>query len=172
MRSKILQDPGSWIPEIKDFGSFWDLGTCLLARTDIQAAHRLQSKDTITCKFYNREVRDNILSERFELMKQNDRSRNSPFINESLTKHNRALFNELLTAKRNGKLTRCSLVLVSFIARCRVTARLLEWIARTKSRTVCITHASTLRKRRRLRGEPISDRKLIFLVSVGCLEYG
>ena len=85
-----------------------------LARTDIQAAHRLQSKDTIICKFYNREVRDNIFSKRFELMKRSDRSRNSLFINESLTKNNRALFNELLTAKRNGKLytvfTRAGLV--------------------------------------------------------------
>ena len=29
IRSKILQDPGSWILEIQDIGSFWDLGACL-----------------------------------------------------------------------------------------------------------------------------------------------
>ena len=29
IRSNILQDPGYWILEIQDLGSFWDLGTCL-----------------------------------------------------------------------------------------------------------------------------------------------
>lgn len=75
-----------------------------LSKADIQAAHRLQSKDTIICKFYSREVRDNLYGKRFELMKQSDRPRNPFFISESLTKNNRTLFNELLAAKRDRKL--------------------------------------------------------------------
>ena len=75
-----------------------------LAGGDFQTCHRLQTDDTVICKFLRTQVRDRIYDKRIELAKAAGRdSRAALFINESLTARNRQLFGMLLEAKRNGK---------------------------------------------------------------------
>lgn len=71
---------------------------------DFQTCHRLQTDDTVICKFLKTHVRDQIYDKRIELAKTAGRDNRAPlFINESLTARNRELFGMLLEAKRNLK---------------------------------------------------------------------
>ena len=76
-----------------------------LKRSDIQVAHRLQTDNTVICKFMQRSIRDRIYDGRF---RQNTREAgNRLFITESLSAPNREIMNILLSAKREGRIYTC-----------------------------------------------------------------
>ena len=92
-------------------GRFRDLR---LTTSDIQAAHRLQKDSKVIVRFVKRRVRDDIYDRRFELARRDaeagvgprggtgGRRPGSLFINESLTPTNRAIYNELLEARKQS----------------------------------------------------------------------
>ena len=76
-----------------------------LSTADIQAAHRLQRDSKVIVRFMKRRVRDTIYERRFELARRGERgggtsSQKSLYINESLSPTNRAIYNELLEARK------------------------------------------------------------------------
>ena len=76
-----------------------------VSRGDFQVVHRLQTNNTVICKFLRRSIRDQIYDSRFI---QNTRGTgNRLFITESLSAPNRELMNMLLTAKREGRIYTC-----------------------------------------------------------------
>ena len=98
-------------------------GNLHLTVADIQAAHRLQSDDKVIVKFGKRQIRDSIYDGRFDINRRAGRAgdpgrgvRFGPhwvgesgrevglvplYINESLTPANRAIYNELLEARKS-----------------------------------------------------------------------
>ena len=76
-----------------------------LKRSDVQVAHRLQTDNTVICKFMQRSIRDRIYDGRFQ---QNRREAgNRLFITESLSAPNREIMNSLLSAKKEGRIYTC-----------------------------------------------------------------
>ena len=90
-----------------------------LSETDIQVAHRLQNESKLYVKFVKRHTRDRVFDCRFEGLRGSDGGtlgasaarrgdeRAAPlYINESLTRSNRMLYDELLEARKpcNGAL--------------------------------------------------------------------
>ena len=98
-------------------------GNLHLAVADIQAAHRLQSDDKVIVKFGKRQIRDSIYDGRFDINRRAGRAGDPGrgvragshwaaasgrevgmmplYINESLTPANRAIYNELLEARKS-----------------------------------------------------------------------
>ncbi|XP_043218363.1 uncharacterized protein LOC122379868 [Amphibalanus amphitrite] len=76
-----------------------------LTAADLQTAHRLQGDDKVIVKFAKQRVRDSIYERRFSMNSGSAHSarkeRLSPlYVNESLTPSNRAIYNELLEARK------------------------------------------------------------------------
>ena len=74
-----------------------------MSKSDLQAAHKLQSDAKVICKFVKRQVRDTVYDARFDLARLPSRDGRRPaplYISESLTPRNRLLYEELLRAKR------------------------------------------------------------------------
>ena len=73
-----------------------------LTIADIQTAHRLQGDDKVIVKFVKRRIRDSIYEGRFDLNRRGARVGGAGplYINESLTSFNRAIYNELLEARK------------------------------------------------------------------------
>ena len=70
---------------------------------DIQTVHRLQSRNVI-CKFFKTDLRNTLYDRRMELAGRRRGSEKPLFISESLTKTRREWFNDLLAAKKAGKI--------------------------------------------------------------------
>ena len=78
-------------------------GDLRIAGGDIQTVHRLQGRNVI-CKFFKTDLRNALYDRRMELARRQRSSEKPLFISESLTKTRRQWFNELLAAKRAGKI--------------------------------------------------------------------
>ena len=97
-------------------------GDVRLTIADIQVAHRLQTDSKVIVKFVKRRVRDDLYDRRFELARRDAGAGSGPpggaargqprplYINESLSPANRAIYNELLDARKPSNGTRVASV--------------------------------------------------------------
>lgn len=81
-----------------------------ISKTDMQTVHRLQSENTVICKFFKTELKESLYEKRLQLAaRRSDDGRRLPtlFVSESLTASKRRLFNMLLEKKKAGNLYTC-----------------------------------------------------------------
>ena len=76
-----------------------------LSRGDLQVAHRLNSDNTVICKFLRRSTRDRIYDSRFE--QKRTETGHKMYITESLSAPKREIMNALIAAKKQGHIYTC-----------------------------------------------------------------
>ena len=80
-----------------------------IRKTDIQTVHRLQTENTVICKFFKTDLKEAIYEKRLSQKGRRDDGPRLPtlFVSESLTTSKRRLFNILLEKKKAGRLYTC-----------------------------------------------------------------
>lgn len=81
-----------------------------ISKTDIQTAHRLQTENTVICKFFKTELKETLYEKRLKLAGRRDDDgprRPALFVSESLTTSKRRLFNLMLEKKKAGHIYTC-----------------------------------------------------------------